>query len=347
MGSFEQGWALGQRSVEAGVDAGIAKQRNRIADERTKIEDQRWQSADARNAVLAEAEQKRQARLSQEFGMEMQAKRDEMRRLTEADDAFNTWEKEVSALDQGALDFPTQYKNATTKALPTILKHPQVTAKWKAMDEATKQGQAFTIAKAAETDLLQMQKDIAGLGLTADFAMVKGLYDAKDPAYVQEAAKLRDSLAIAKAKREQESKDADTERTIRKTEELYQQRAGAETTKQEGMAKRQRDAAQAKVLVEELATVNQQITTAKRDFNPRAANPNDNAKARTKLVPLTQRKQELEFELKKLGGNSPQESAPVEPAKKLTVETAKQFLQQAGGDKAKAQEMARKAGFTW
>lgn len=159
--AFSRGWAVGadakrRRKEDERQDRRVGLEENQDRREQGRY-DAEMRDHDLNAAVRAK---KREA-LASEIDMDLEMKRDAMKRMSEAEAAFGKFTAGADLIDWGSPDAPTQYEALTRQYLPGILRHDQIAKKWEALDGVAKKSQAFTAHKIMEQGLMKALTEAA------------------------------------------------------------------------------------------------------------------------------------------------------------------------------------------
>lgn len=141
-----------------GVANGLQARRQREA--RKEFERTRPQ----RDAEM-EIELRRRKAVAENLEADIQIRKAEAANYVEAEKAFELYTGALEQIDWGSPDAAKSYATVTRQYLPTVLKHEATARKWNALDQVTKRGQAFTLQKVDEANIIAAVQEAASEGI--------------------------------------------------------------------------------------------------------------------------------------------------------------------------------------
>lgn len=141
-----------------GVANGLQARRQREA--RKEFERTRPQ----RDAEM-EIELRRRKAVAENLEADIQIRKAEAANYVEAEKAFELYTGALDQIDWGSPDAAKSYATVTRQYLPTVLKHEATARKWNALDQVTKRGQAFTLQKVDEANIIAAVQEAASEGI--------------------------------------------------------------------------------------------------------------------------------------------------------------------------------------
>lgn len=112
-----------------------------------------------------EIELRRRRAVAENLEADIQIRKAEAANYVEAEKAFELYTGALEQIDWGNPEAAKSYATVTRQYLPTILKHEGTARKWNALDGVTKRGQAFTLQKVDEANVIAAIQEAASEGI--------------------------------------------------------------------------------------------------------------------------------------------------------------------------------------